>query len=42
MKQFNLNPDTQVVKVEQRGTRLVALDVNGNKVNGPSKKCKTV
>ena len=42
MKQFNLNPDTTVVKVEQRGTRLVALDVNGNKVNGPSKKWKTV
>ena len=42
MKQFNLNPDTTVVKVEQRGSRLVALDVNGNKVNGPSKKWKTV
>jgi len=42
MKQFNLNPDTQVVKIEQRGTRLVALDVNGNKVNGPSKKWKTI
>ena len=42
MKQYNLNPDTQVVKIEQRGTRLVAMDVNGNKVNGPSKKWKTV
>ena len=42
MKQCNLNPDTQVVKIEQRGTRLVAMDVNGNKVNGPSKKWKTV
>lgn len=42
MKQYNLNPDTQVVKIQQQGTRLVAMDVNGNKVNGPSKKWKTV
>ena len=42
MKKFNLTPDTVVVKVEARGSRLVAVDAKGNKVNGPSKKWKTV
>jgi MoxR-like ATPase len=41
MKQYNLTPDTVVVKIEARGTRLVAIDAKGNKVNGPSKKWKT-
>tara|TARA_B100000131_G_scaffold264754_1_gene262097 strand:+ start:675 stop:1856 length:1182 start_codon:yes stop_codon:yes gene_type:complete len=40
MKKFNLTPDTVVVKVEARGSRLVALDTKGNKVDGPSVKWK--
>ena len=40
MKKFNLTPDTVVVKVEARGSRLVALDTKGNKVDGPSAKWK--
>ena len=40
-KQYNLTDDTVVVKVEQRGSRLVAIDKDGN-VHKPSKKWKTV
>ncbi len=42
IKNFNLKPDTVVVKVEVRGSRLVAVDAEGNTVKGPSKKWKTI
>jgi MoxR-like ATPase len=42
IKDFNLKPDTVVVKVEVRGSRLVAVDAEGNTVKGPSKKWKTI
>lgn len=42
IKNFNLKPDTVIVKVEVRGSRLVAVDAEGNTVKGPSKKWKTI
>ncbi len=42
IKNFNLKPDTVVVKVEVRGSRLIAVDAEGNTVKGPSKKWKTI
>ena len=42
IKDFNLKPDTVVVKVEVRGSRLIAVDAEGNTVKGPSKKWKTI
>ena len=42
LKDFHLNPDTVVVKVEARGSRLVAVDAEGNVTKGPSKKWKTI
>lgn len=42
LKNFKLNPDTVVVKVEARGSRLVAVNADGSVNKGPSKKWKTI